>query len=130
LHKALIALRRSQPALRTGNYTSLCADPDVYAFARTLHGSTIITAVNAAEAPRRCEIPLGTPLNIQPVTTEMLFTTGGSPTIELAAGSLMLALPARSGVVVDTSPASRETYSETCHEHGSRGADHWRGNFL
>jgi cyclomaltodextrinase len=104
-HKARITLRGSQPALRTGDYTALYADPDVYAFARTVSGSTIITAVNVAETPRRCEIPLAGQLDMQPASAEMVFTTGGSPTIELSSGSLLLALPARSGAVFDTSPA-------------------------
>jgi cyclomaltodextrinase len=104
-HKALITLRGSHPALRTGDYTSLYADPDVYAFARTLGGSTIITAVNVAEAPRRCEIPLANQLTMQPASAEMLFAIGGSPIIKLSSRSLLLALPARSGAVFDISPA-------------------------
>jgi hypothetical protein len=34
-HKAVSALRGSPPALQTGNYAPLYADPDVYTFART-----------------------------------------------------------------------------------------------
>ncbi len=55
-HKAIIALRQCQPALQTGDYIPLYADADVYAFARTLQGSTTITAVNAAGASRRFTI--------------------------------------------------------------------------
>ncbi|MGH3801469.1 MAG: alpha-amylase family glycosyl hydrolase [Pseudonocardiaceae bacterium] len=104
-HKALIALRRSHPALQTGDYTPLYADPDVYAFARTLDGNMLITAVNVAEHPRRVEIPLIDPLPAQPATPTILFTTDSSPTTELTPGGLMLTLPARSGVVFDASPA-------------------------
>jgi cyclomaltodextrinase / maltogenic alpha-amylase / neopullulanase len=96
-HKALIALRRSQPALRTGGYVLLHTDPDCYAFARTLAGSTIITALNVAESPRRFEIPLQEP----PASTEILFTTGSSPTIESTCDKIVVMLAARSGVVVD-----------------------------
>jgi cyclomaltodextrinase / maltogenic alpha-amylase / neopullulanase len=105
VHKALIALRRSQPALRVGQYTSLYADPDIYAFARSLDGSTLITAVNVAEVSRRFEIPLGEHLPAQPAAATTLFATGGSPIAELTPGTLTLTLPARSGAVVDASPA-------------------------
>jgi cyclomaltodextrinase len=105
-HKMLIALRRSHPALQTGDYTSGYADPDVYAFTRTLTGSTLITAVNVAEDPRRVEIPLTEPLLAQPATPTILFATDGSPTAELAPGGLLLTLPARSGAVFDASPAA------------------------
>ncbi len=105
LHKALIALRRSHPVLQTGDYTALHADPDVYAFARTLQGSTMIAAVNVAEVPRRFEILLTSALPAQPATATILFTTDGSPTAELAPDTLVLTLPARSGAIVDASPA-------------------------
>jgi glycosidase len=102
-HKDLIALRRSQPALRTGDYHCLYADLDVYAFARTLHGSAILVAVNVAESARRFAIPLISALPVQLATITVLFTTGGSPTAELARGTLTLLLPARSGAVFDVS---------------------------
>jgi hypothetical protein len=96
-------LRRSHPALQTGDYTSLYADPDVYAFARTLTDSTLITAINVADDPRRVEIPLTGAPPTQPVTT--LFATDSSPTAESVPGGLVLTLPARSGAVFDSSPA-------------------------
>lgn len=46
----------------------LYADPDVYAFARTLEGSMLIAAVNVAEDARRFEIPLAGSLTAQPAT--------------------------------------------------------------
>ncbi len=109
LHKTLIGLRRSHPALQTGDYAPLYADPDVYAFARTLQSSMLIVAANVAEGPRRFEIPLTDRLPVQPATATVLFATDGSPTIELAPGALMLKLPARSGAVVDASPAPDES---------------------
>lgn len=104
-HKALIALRRSHPALQAGDYTALYADPDVYAFARTLTGNTLITAVNVAEDHCRVEIPLTDRLPAQPATPTILFATDDSATIELTPRGLVLTLPARSGAVVDASPA-------------------------
>ena len=104
-HKALIALRQSHPALQTGDYTLLYADPDVYAFARTLQDTTMIIAVNVAVDPRRFEIPLTDSQPAPAVTPMTLFATGGSPTAELVSSALMLTLPARSGVVLDASPA-------------------------
>jgi cyclomaltodextrinase / maltogenic alpha-amylase / neopullulanase len=106
-HKAVIALRQSQPALQAGDYIPLYADPDVYAFARTLQGSTMITAVNVAGASRRFTIPLISALPAQPATVTILLTTDGSPTAELAPGTMTLTLPARSGAVFDASPDSR-----------------------
>ncbi|MGH3659239.1 MAG: hypothetical protein ACRDUA_21530, partial [Micromonosporaceae bacterium] len=96
------------PALQTGDYAPLYADPDVYAFARTLQGSTIITAVNVAEDPRQVEIPLTGRLPAQPTTTAILFTTGGTPTAEITPGTLMLKLPARTGAIFDTSPTRHD----------------------
>jgi len=104
-HKEVIALRQSHPALQTGDYIPLYADPDVYAFARTLDGSTMIAAVNVAEAPRRFEIPLTGSLPAQPTAATILFATDGAPTAELVPGALLLTLPARSGAVFDASPA-------------------------
>ncbi len=107
-HKKLIALRRTHPALQTGDYAPLYADPDVYAFARILQGSTMIVAVNVAKSRRRVEIPLICALPAQPAAATILFTTDSSPTAELVAGTLMLTLPARSGAVLDASPALRD----------------------
>ena len=106
-HKAVIALRQAHPAFQTGDYIPLYADPDVYAFARTLQGSTMITAVNVAGASRRFTIPLTSALPAQPATVTVLLTTDGSPTAELALGALALTLPTRSGAVFDASPDSR-----------------------
>jgi cyclomaltodextrinase len=103
-HKALIALRRSHPALQTGDYALLYADPDVYAFARTLQSSIMITVVNIAEDTRRFQIPLTGPLLKKPTAVTILFMTDGSPTAKLVSGKLMLTLPARSGAVFDVSP--------------------------
>ncbi len=106
-HKAVIALRRSNPALQSGDYIPLYADTDVYAFARTLQGSTIITAVNVAGASRQFTISLSSTLPAQPGMVRCLMTTGGSPTAELAPGTVTLTVPSRSGAVFDASPDSR-----------------------
>lgn len=108
LHKMLIALRRSNPALRIGTYTHLHADSDSYAFARDLAGHTLLTAVNVAEHPRRLRIPLDPPL---PASPSILLATRGVPTSELVPGNLTLTLPARSGAVIDIS--SRESSLDT-----------------
>jgi glycosidase len=100
LHKTLIALRRSNPALRTGAYTHLHADSGSYAFARDLADHTLLTAVNVADQPRRLRIPLRSTL-LAP--TSILLATRGSPTAELVSGTLTLTLPARSGTVIDVS---------------------------
>ena len=59
LYKDLIALRLSQPALRTGAFRALLATPEVYAFARTLGDTTLAVAVNTGEAAATVEVSLG-----------------------------------------------------------------------
>jgi len=46
-HQALIRLRHSYPALRTGDYKILHAESLVYVFARTLAASELIIAINS-----------------------------------------------------------------------------------
>ncbi|MFN2478369.1 MAG: hypothetical protein ABR615_04260 [Pseudonocardiaceae bacterium] len=80
------------------------------AFISIATGSTLITAVNIAEDPRRVEIPLTDLLPAQAATPTILFAMDGSPTAKLAPGGLLLTLPGRSGAVFDTSPDSRGEY--------------------
>ncbi|MGH3925745.1 MAG: DUF3459 domain-containing protein, partial [Pseudonocardiaceae bacterium] len=107
-HKRLIAVRRSHPALQTGDYTTLYADPDVYAFARTLGAIMLITTINIAASARTFDIPLADPLPAQPTTATILIATDGSPTTELVPGALRLTLPPRNGAIFDVSPAPHD----------------------
>jgi cyclomaltodextrinase / maltogenic alpha-amylase / neopullulanase len=104
-HKQVIALRHVHPALRIGDYHRLLADKDVYVFARTLEGATLIVAVNVAEEPRFVQVPLGE-LPVGASLPVVLFGTGNAVDREDPV-SLTLSVAPRSGVVVDVS--SRQT---------------------
>ncbi len=52
LYRALIALRRSEPALTVGGYRSLDAAPDVFAYVREHEGRRIAVVLNFAPFPR------------------------------------------------------------------------------
>lgn len=51
LYRALIALRRRQPALQLGNYQPLAAQGDVLLFRRVGGGSSLLVALNLGAAP-------------------------------------------------------------------------------
>ncbi len=57
LIKALAHLRRSCPPLQDGDYRELVLTTKQYAFARTLNGSSVLTAVNNENAPAQIRIP-------------------------------------------------------------------------
>ena len=50
--KAVIALRKAHPALRTGSFNAVHVDNDTYAFERVLGGERIVVALNVANEPR------------------------------------------------------------------------------
>ena len=52
LYRALIALRRAEPALREGAHRSVDASPDVFAFVREHDGRRLLVALNFAPFPR------------------------------------------------------------------------------
>ena len=52
LYRALIALRRAEPALREGTHRSLGAAPDVFAFLREHDGRRLLVTLNFAPFPR------------------------------------------------------------------------------
>ncbi|MBE0696212.1 MAG: alpha-amylase [Anaerolineaceae bacterium] len=63
--KMLVSLRKSQPALRAGNFEALAVpgSPGCCAFARTLENQVVITAINASDGPTPLDLPLnGLPL--------------------------------------------------------------------
>jgi alpha-glucosidase len=51
-HRALLALRRAEPALRCGTYRSVAAAPDVFAYVREHDGRRVLVALNFAPFPR------------------------------------------------------------------------------
>jgi cyclomaltodextrinase / maltogenic alpha-amylase / neopullulanase len=104
-HKEVIALRRSQPALRTGDYVPLCADEDVYAFRRSLGGTSLVVAINAGDGPRVVELSHQGLAERGPLRT--LFATGGEVSAGTTPRGIRLSLPARGGAVVDVLSGAR-----------------------
>ena len=60
LYRALLALRRSTPALRTGVMQLIDSDDSVLAFTRALNGERILVLVNFSGAPRAHSTAVGT----------------------------------------------------------------------
>jgi alpha-glucosidase len=71
LYRALIALRRAEPALREGTYRSLDAAPDVFAFVREHDGRRLLVALNFSPFPR--------PLPAHAVGGRLLLSTHREP---------------------------------------------------
>ncbi len=100
-YKAMIALRRAEPALRRGAYHRLHADRDTYAFARSLDGDAVVVAVNVATEPRTVEARLADlGQTVGSGEPSLLHASGGEATVSVTEHGLRLALPARGGAVV------------------------------
>ncbi|HLM68228.1 MAG TPA: DUF3459 domain-containing protein, partial [Longimicrobium sp.] len=56
LHRALLALRRAEPALALGDWAPVPAAGDVFAYARTHGGDRLLVALNLGETPASLEI--------------------------------------------------------------------------
>ena len=57
--KALIALRKREPALRRGDFTEVLARDAVYAFLRTSGEDRILVVLNGSGAARKFSMPIG-----------------------------------------------------------------------
>jgi glycosidase len=57
--KKAIALRHAHPALRSGQYTSLFAEDNVYALARHTEGDKVVAIFNKGQVPERVTVPVG-----------------------------------------------------------------------
>lgn len=57
--KALIALRKREPALRRGDFTELVARDSVYAFLRSSGEDRILVVLNGSDRPREFAMPIG-----------------------------------------------------------------------
>jgi cyclomaltodextrinase / maltogenic alpha-amylase / neopullulanase len=94
-HKDLIALRHTQPALRTGDYQVLYAEGLIYVFARILDEEVAIVAINIGTEPATAAL---TPADLPSQPSKLAF--GMAETHWSANGELILLLPARSGCVL------------------------------
>jgi glycosidase len=57
--KALIALRKREPALRRGNFAEIFSRHAVYAFLRTSSDDRILVVLNGSDEPRTFAMPIG-----------------------------------------------------------------------
>jgi cyclomaltodextrinase / maltogenic alpha-amylase / neopullulanase len=57
IHRQLVEIRHSYPALRTGTYKVLHAEGTVYLFERSLDDQALIIAVNVGTVPMRVSLP-------------------------------------------------------------------------
>ena len=99
-YKTVVRLRQSHEALRTGDYTRLYAEGDVYACARSLNGEQLIVAVNSGDGENNAVIPLP---DVGTGRIATAFTTGTVPDARLNDGQLHLTMPPRCGVVLAVS---------------------------
>ncbi|HQJ50309.1 MAG TPA: DUF3459 domain-containing protein, partial [Anaerolineae bacterium] len=95
--KRCIALRKSHPALRRGEFRTLLAQNDLYCFGRRLDGETVVCALNTGAGPRPLDIPVEGYLPARTV----LHGVWDEGEARVRAGRLSgLTLPPRSGVVL------------------------------
>ena len=57
--KALIALRKREPALRRGDFAEVFARDAVYVFLRTLGDDSILVVLNGSDKPKTFAMPIG-----------------------------------------------------------------------
>lgn len=95
--KRAIKLRHDHPVLRHGTLTTLYAQGHVYAMARGSADETLIVALNVAEQPQQIMLPVGDAFT-DGTALRAVFGPEVGGTVEH--GTITLALPARSGVVL------------------------------
>jgi alpha-amylase len=89
-YRRLIALRRSQPALRDGRHRPLASDGDLLVFGRELvSAETVVVAANRGSSPVRAKVPLPAAWSGRSVYEGL---SGARGTVE--GGSLVVDLPA------------------------------------
>jgi len=100
-HKRLIALRNRHPALRRGSYLPLYAEGKVVAFGRVLDagpgGDALLVATNAGETNALARIQVGDHFGL---AKGLRLEYGGQGNIPIEDGFISLALPPRSGVIL------------------------------
>lgn len=90
-YRALIALRKAEPALQTGNYVRVpFADQSLFAFTRNLNGQSLLVVLNYSEKPITANLKLDKTLNgslaaVYPSTEKELNAKKGAVKISLPA---------------------------------------------
>ncbi len=100
--KDLVALRKSQPALRQGDLVRLLASdkPDVYCFARVLKQETVIAALNAGNHTAAVRIPIAGLGLAEGQTIRNLL---GKEHTVVHGGEVRVEIPATSGLILKAS---------------------------
>jgi len=91
--KELIALRKNNPALRSGDHQRLLATDGIYCYSRSLEEDTLIVGMNASESPQQFDVAYDAKKVPQGVF-------GNASDLSVRDGRLRFTLPARSGVVL------------------------------
>ena len=91
--KDLIALRKNNPVLRSGNHKRLLAMDSIYCYARSLEEDTLIVGMNASESPQQFDVAYEAKKIPQAVF-------GNASDLSVSDGRLRFTIPARSGVVL------------------------------
>ena len=106
-YRALAALRRDLPVLRTGSVKPLCAGYGYIAYARFDAGATVVVACNNTERPLLLDLPLrdlgildGTVLTARFTTDEEGYDTTDAPAGAVSKGVLRLTAPAHSAIIL------------------------------
>jgi glycosidase len=94
LVKRLIALRRAEPALRTGTYQTAASSPSSYAFQREQGDDRLLVALNTNEREDTLTLP-GVAVTCRP-----LLIVGERPDLTQSEDGATIQLPARSGVIL------------------------------
>ncbi len=99
-YQKVLAMRRSHPALRRGDYRTLLADDrsGLYAFTRAYGAERALVVFNRSERPQQAVVPLaavggGTPQDWLPA----------GATLQKQGGNLLISLPARGTAVFGNS---------------------------
>ena len=91
--RALIALRKQNPALRRGDFKRLWSVDGIYVFSRSLDGNTFVIGLNTSDSPREARVTYDGRDN-----GKVVF--GQASDISVADGFLNFKVPPRSGVML------------------------------
>lgn len=97
--KELLAIRRSHPALQTGDEQVLLADHDVFVFARTLGSQRVVIAVNKSAAAQ--DVSFCTDATAIAGLEHVKPLMGEAQADSITPHAMKLALPAVSAVILD-----------------------------
>ncbi|MBP1704047.1 MAG: alpha amylase catalytic region, partial [Chloroflexi bacterium] len=92
-YRDLVALRNRKASLRRGACQTLFVDESAIAYARLVPGERTATVINLAETPR--------PISLPGEWHAIRLATQSGCTLQQQAGSTWVALPARTGAIVE-----------------------------